>query len=120
FAGPGPSVATEAWIVSLAANVVVGGVMRLSAPIALPRSTLLTVVAAGTGEASGAVGSGAGASAAGGASAGSCCFLQAASARLPATSAASTRERRLRFMATPWKGFDGGSAPGRGRVPRAV
>src|SRR5689334_997314 len=53
---PGPSVATEAWMVSLVPKLVIGMPMRLSAPMALPRSTVLTVraVAAGAGAGAGA------------------------------------------------------------------
>src|SRR6476660_1710662 len=58
---PGPSVATEAWMVSLVPKLVIGMAMRLSAPMALPRSTVLTAsaVAAGAGAGAGVVSAGA-------------------------------------------------------------
>src|SRR6476660_7009423 len=97
---PLPSVATEAWMVSLVANEVAGVVTRLSAPTALPRSTVVTAtLAAGGGGV--AAGIGAGSAAGGGVVAVASvvsCFLQPARA-MPATSAAVMAvPRNVRFM----------------------
>jgi hypothetical protein len=99
---PAPSVATEAWIVSLVAKVLDAIVTLLSAPTALPRSTEDTIAAAVVGGAGiGSAGAGAATVAgvlAGGMAAVSSFFLQPATATVAISAAAMAREMRLRIM----------------------
>src|SRR6478672_6460330 len=94
-------------MVSFGPKVVIGAVTRMSAPTALPRSTLLTEAVAAIGAASG-IGAGV-VSATGGSGAGSSFFLQPTSAALPIMAASRAMWRRLVFIGNPWYGVEGGS-----------